>query len=742
MKAFQIIFIFSFVISNHFSFAQGAMVNMFDHYGHYIYDIQSNDQDEVWTAGDNQIMYSEDSGDHWININFPFPDARLLHISALSKDNIIAIGKEFHLTLDGGATWEVQSELTQIEDVFQFDQTVFISRNIDQESVMRSDDGGKNWNVIQPMDIVRAKTISFLSANLGHCSDDIGNIYKTTDAGETWTIINNTDFTAEIKLMAFRSEEEAYLIQEKNFYQTTDGGISWTLLHDDVSTQVKALFATPTDIITLDSRYKAYDVINNRFNTIIDKEDYNLIWSNGFDQTSNFQFVSGNGIVMRKPINNVWDDWVDLTPGPNIGFDQIAFSGNKILLGGPHRIQYSEDNGLSFTEHNSPGFTYLEDIAIFPNGHFYVATNGLQKSEDNGATWEFTIIGNRFQAFDNDNIIRHHAGSIYRTNDAGITWDSLHRATETNVQTIYFYDENFGWLFGGGPKANRTLDGGITWEVIEIGISSPTQAQFVNHQVGFGFFKYRSSFFKTIDGGDTWTISSVDHFADDIIDIHFDDELHGWVAGQSGEHGIILETFDGGDTWNVFQKGIDEFMRISRNEATNEVWAIGRSAQLFKFAICDNLSPTLIQADDRITCSESGSSYKWYFENEFLVETTENFLDLVALGEYAVRVVGDEKCVSELSPSLDVISNIEELPFESFAKVYPNPNNGSFNVSIPQEIDINEITLYNSTGQAVDTNYEFTANGFQVRTSELTKGMYFIKVKSLEYFDIVPVVIQ
>jgi len=741
MKSIHIIFALFLFINNTYLFAQGSMVSMMHHYGHYIYDIEANDQGQVWTAGDNQIMYSSNNGDDWTNINFPFPSARLRHIAVLSTEEIFVAGREFYRTEDGGETWEANADLTQIEDIFLFDQTIFVARGIDGESVMRSDDLGKNWMVIEPIDIERAVTISFLSSTIGHCSDLNGTIYKTSDAGENWTVINDNDFTEEIKLITFRNEDEAYLLQEKNFYQSTDLGTNWTLLDDDVSTQVKALFATPTEIITLDSRYKSYNFDTGNFNTIIDKEDYDLIWMNGFKQTSNFQFVTGNGVVMRKPINEVWDDWTDLTPGPNIGFDHIAYNDEKIVLGGPQRTQISEDNGVTFTQQTSPGFTYFEDMTVLPNGHIYVATNALRKSEDNGENWEYVIQGTLFKAFDNDNFIRYYNGSIYRSDDAGVTWDSLFANPSFSPKSMHFYDNNFGWLFNGSNTARRTYDGGTSWEIVEFDSNSPTFGQFVNPQVGFGLRKYSASFYKTIDGGDNWELSGVD-IMDDLIDLHFEDELHGWVAGAIGEQGAIYETFDGGNTWSLFQLGIDEFMRISKNEFTNEIWAIGRSAQLYKYAICDNLTPVISQSEDRIICSEAGSSYKWYYENEFLVETMENYLDVIALGEYSVRVVGDENCVSESSEGLSVISNVDQLKPQQFAHVFPNPNNGSFSISISDKLTVENINLFSSTGQEMAIEYGLGNQVFDISTSGLSKGIYFLSVQTANAYDVIRMVIQ
>lgn len=61
---------------------------------------------------------------------------------------------------------------------------------------------------------------------------------------------------------------------------------------------------------------------------------------------------------------------------------------------------------------------------------------------------------------------------------------------------------------------------------------------------------YGGSFLKSADGGSTWTSLGIGS-ADWVTDIHFENELNGWVVASPGstDPGDILKTTDGGKTW-------------------------------------------------------------------------------------------------------------------------------------------------------------------------------------------------
>ncbi len=74
----------------------------------------------------------------------------------------------------------------------------------------------------------------------------------------------------------------------------------------------------------------------------------------------------------------------------------------------------------------------------------------------------------------------------------------------------------------------------------------------------------------------------------------------------------------------------------------------------------------------------------------------------------------------------------ESMIIEGALSIYPNPTNGTLNIRLQPEADLNQtVSVYNSLGQLVDS-YElsFTKNqpAVEIRMNDLTDGIYFVRV--------------
>ncbi len=79
-------------------------------------------------------------------------------------------------------------------------------------------------------------------------------------------------------------------------------------------------------------------------------------------------------------------------------------------------------------------------------------------------------------------------------------------------------------------------------------------------------------------------------------------------------------------------------------------------------------------------------------------------------------------------PPYTVITEVKEEVGQAMA-IYPNPNNGQFNITLPEEEC--EVTVYNRLGQVV---YQDKATGTtSLNLQHLANGMYFINVRSAQH---------
>ncbi len=57
-----------------------------------------------------------------------------------------------------------------------------------------------------------------------------------------------------------------------------------------------------------------------------------------------------------------------------------------------------------------------------------------------------------------------------------------------------------------------------------------------------------------------------------MLDVHFNDNLHGWVVGRKGPNALIVGTRDGGQTWETQYQGEEitfQFSRVQFSDSLN-----------------------------------------------------------------------------------------------------------------------------------------------------------------------------
>ncbi|MEI8279906.1 MAG: T9SS type A sorting domain-containing protein [Bacteroidota bacterium] len=83
-------------------------------------------------------------------------------------------------------------------------------------------------------------------------------------------------------------------------------------------------------------------------------------------------------------------------------------------------------------------------------------------------------------------------------------------------------------------------------------------------------------------------------------------------------------------------------------------------------------------------------------------------------------------------------TSVNEVANNSEIVLYPNPAKELLHVSAPQAIS--GITVYDMTGRVVILNEGIHANTYEVNTTTLSKGMYFVRMNMGSGKDIIPVV--
>ena len=133
----------------------------------------------------------------------------------------------------------------------------------------------------------------------------------------------------------------------------------------------------------------------------------------------------------------------------------------------------------------------------------------------------------------------------------------------------------------------------------------------------------------------------------------------------------------------------------------------------------------------------SSSTYgnQWYYNDEKIIDATEQEYTIDADGYYYVEVTNSFNCVAISESRYLVVNDIEEDEdaFKEKIKIYPNPNNGNFILELNIEKRDTQFNYYliDITGRIVHSGIIYSnEESKEINTIGLNDGIYFIKINS------------
>ena len=188
---------------------------------------------------------------------------------------------------------------------------------------------------------------------------------------------------------------------------------------------------------------------------------------------------------------------------------------------------------------------------------------------------------------------------------------------------------------------------------------------------------------------------------------------------------ISLRNYDG----NMFAyslEGLCKGLHLS-NQTIDDTYSLGNN-----YNIDYHVNNTLI-AGNNFTIT-SGSNVTFTSGKEIILLpgfTSEDGSDFDAYIDPALECNPSTFKKATNSKQFSMLEKKDSKNFEdSNIEVKPNPNNGSFQITILKNnkpIGINEIKIYDILGNVVWTTTKSTSNIFEVNISTYSKGIYFVK---------------
>jgi photosystem II stability/assembly factor-like uncharacterized protein len=184
-------------------------------------------------------------------------------------------------------------------------------------------------------------------------------------------------------------------------------------------------------------------------------------------------------------------------------------------------------------------------------------------------------------------------GVLLKTTDGGTTWNKVSTFTRDTLRDVYFADENHGWLLAERDLLKlqtndearsyllKTNDGGITWQRVLVKTSDANvglvRMAFADNQHGL-LVGETGVVFATSDAGAHWLlqVSPTKHL---LLGATFTDSTHAWLVGAGA---TIVKTSDGGATWlNASLREANEIRFNAASFATHNLgWAVGNAGQI------------------------------------------------------------------------------------------------------------------------------------------------------------------
>lgn len=540
---------FLYVIASEFSFSQSGRDTLSTVWN--LLTVPSSGVIKVITIDSNNTIYigvwgdgiyrSYNNGQNWTQINQGLTNKFITAIERDSSGRLFAssYGGGVYLSTNNGQSWsQINSGLPTLKVkalTIKNPSTIFIA--VEGYGVYRSTNQGTSWQSV-------SKGIWNLDINCLVIADDgsviagtNGNgIYFSNNDGGNW---RRSGFANDLRVItSFAKTGIGEILcgtYQGGVYSSVDNGISWSVFkrNDTLKNVTAVTFANNEEPIA------------------------------GTDKIGIWRFDS-----------RAYLDWV-MTNLRDVGITAMARSsqGNLFAATPDGSLFISTNSGATWTNIRS-GTQNIKAFFSF-NNVLYLSLQTAQtfRSTDMGLSWNeialTNIQVNSFAADSNGRVFAlanrtdTNLSILLISTDNGITWNSLLTKKDTSFRSIGIKN-NYIFLGISFPPANprdpnspftdvlRSNDAGITWNSLNIRAKSTNGINFIgiNHN-GNIFVSLTDSLIKSTDNGNTW-VSLLGKTMYNYNSISFGSNSSIFIAG---DYGILIST-DDGNNWTIKPLGL------------------------------------------------------------------------------------------------------------------------------------------------------------------------------------------
>ena len=459
------------------------------------------------------LLKSTNGGNSWTatGLNLNTTDFNIIKKIALFPNNpqtlLVAHRSGIERTDDGGVTWTN----VRTEKVYDFEINPSNPNTIHAVGngiCFTSIDQGVNWTSTQIDSTWGKMSISISPANPSkiYVLNEVGNLFVSTNNASSFTLISNI---ANDSIITFAGEYDCTIAvspsNENELYaggidlaKSTDGGLTWTRKSD---------YLNPDTANYIHRNHHMIEFMPGNSNTVFSCND--------------------GGIT--KSTNNA-DTWTDISS--NLAIAQYYRIGTAQSKPDEYYLG-QQDNGVVVCLSGNflyfmPGHGTESAVDKNQSGHAIVSYNNgnLFQTFDNWATSTPITVPSDDGAFvtplqlnnQNQNTVFAAYNEVYKSNDFGLTWDSLSSfATDNEIEVMSVAPSDSNYIYLGNDDAfYYTHNGGATWtSVINSGLSvnnynyitaiAVSSTNPLHLWMTYGGFTSGDKVFSSVDGGVSWT---------------------------------------------------------------------------------------------------------------------------------------------------------------------------------------------------------------------------------------------
>jgi len=639
------------------------------------------------------VLKSIDGGLSWSRPWTPGISTNLYDVEMVSIDTVFTAGVNgeiFRSTDEGESFQEMTTPTSEWLYALEFINSSVGFASGFNGVVLKTTDGGTTWELKETGTTSRLFDVEFVDENVGFACGWNGTVIKTTDAGETWQSLT-TDYSGALFNCTFPSAQVGYACGfSQTILKTTDGGDSWQVQNDGSVNTLNYIEFKDELNGWAGGDFGYFFTTSNGGATWNESQPFggSAIWSGQY-VNDNAAFLMGTGIMLKS--ENGASSWELIKNAvPNSTYNGLYFQSDEVGHAAGRVGAFAEgtnQSGIVYTENG--GQTRELQAQGFSGGwediHFSDANNGtviggadFGKTTNGGDTWSFSPIPfdltSRCTWFfnQNDGVIGGQGvfSSVCRTSDGGTSYSCQDNTVATD---FYFLDDLEGWAVFEGTSENvlHTTDGGNTWDYVPTGNFQTKHSVFFLDQNHGWVGAANGSVLRTSDGGTTWQNSNAGWT---VVGIRFYTELIGFCADNQG---YVWRSEDGGANWELFLSGDDPTMSVIEEAyfTENNVYISGWSGDIYKAELgCTEIAQAQILSEDEWCSGDQNTigfssttpvvDFDWIFPEGWT--TVENFssVNLTAgenSGEIQLTTFNSCGLSATTQLSVEVLPEVEEI---------------------------------------------------------------------------------